>query len=101
MPTPLKTHIKSKWLLFSKTLLCIYKWYVKLYDAKRYCDMYESEKMKTALKAACESLEEYLDYRKCAEYGIFENWYRGELKMNIRQKLYATKELLGQAPENL
>ncbi len=101
MPKSMNKHIKSKWLLYSKTLLCTYKWYVNLYEAKCYCDMYESEKMKSALNAACESLEEYLKYRKCAEYGIFENWYRGDLKLNVKQKLYATKELLGQTPDLL
>jgi len=85
--------------LFTKTLLHIYKWYVNLYEAKKYYDMCESEKMRDSLNAACESLEEYLSYRKCAEYGIFENWYRGEIKMNIKQNLFNTKMLLGQTPD--
>ncbi len=96
---PLKKHIEVKWLLFSKTLLYIYKWYVNLYEAKQYCDFYESEKMKASLNSACRNLEEYLNYRKCAEYGIFENWYRGDLKMNVKQKLYDTVRLLGQTPD--
>jgi len=96
---PLKKHIEVKWLLFTKTLLHIYKWYVNLYEAKKYYDMCESEKMRDSLNAACESLEEYLSYRKCAEYGIFENWYRGEIKMNIKQNLFNTKMLLGQTPD--
>ncbi len=75
---PLKKHVEVKWLLFSKTFFYIYKWYVYLYEAKQYCDLYESEKMKASLNAARRSLEEYLRYRKCAEYGIFENWYRGD-----------------------
>lgn len=96
---PLKKHVEVKWLLFSKTLLYIYKWYVNLYEAKHYCDLYESEKMKDSLNSACRSLEEYLNYRKCAEYGIFENWYRGDLKMNVKMHLYNTKRLLGQTPD--
>ena len=96
---PLKKHMEVKWLLFTKTLLHIYKWYVNIYEAKQYYDTYESEKMRASLNAACEELEEYLCYRKCAEYGIFENWYRGELKMNIKQNLFNTRMLLGQTPD--
>lgn len=95
---PLKKHIEVKWLLYASTLRYIYEWYLKLYEAKRYCDLYESAKMKASLTAACESLEAYLNYRKCAEYGIFESWYRGDLKMNVKQRLYDTKRLLGQTP---
>ena len=55
--------------------------------------------MKESLNSACRNLEEYLNYRKCAEYGIFENWYRGDLKMNVKMHLYNTKRLLGQTPD--
>ena len=96
---PLNKHIEVKWLLYAKTLLYIYKWYVNLYEAKMYCDLYESENMKASLNSACRSLEEYLQYRKCAEYGVFKDWYRGDLKMNIKQRLYYTKRFLGQAPD--
>ena len=99
LPYPQKKHIEVKWMLYTKTLLYIYKWYVNLYEAKRYCDLYESEKMKTSLNEASRNLEEYLRYRKCAEYGIFANWYRGDLKMNVKQRLYDTRRLLGQTPE--
>ena len=75
------------------------KWYVNLYEAKKYCELYESEKMTNSLNAAAQSLEEYLKYRKRAEYEIFENWYRGDLKMNVKQHLYNTKRLLGQTPD--
>lgn len=67
---------------------CIYSWFVNVYEAKKKCDLYESEGMKKLLIAAYENLKEYLDYRKCAEYGEFENWYRGELKLNIKQFLF-------------
>lgn len=96
---PLNKHVEVKWLLFAKTLLYIYNWFVNLYEAKIYCDLYDSEKMKNSLKISCRNLEEYLEYRKCAEYGVFENWYRGDLKMNVKQHLYNTKRLLGQTPE--
>ncbi len=99
MSSPLNKHIEVKWLLYTKTLLYIYQWYINIYEAKQYCDLYDCENMKKSLKLACENLEEYLQYRKCAEYGAFENWYRGDLKMNIKQRLADTRRLLGQTPD--
>ncbi len=91
-----RKHIECKWLLYINTLLNIYKWYVNLYEAKMHCDKMESEEMKESLRKACTSLEEYLEYRKIAEYNNFENWYRGESKIDVKQLLYNTKRLLGQ-----
>ena len=99
LPERLSRHIRVKWLLFSKTLLCVYKWYICVYDMKSSYDLCETEKTLGFYKAACESLEEYLKYRKCAEYGEFGNWYRGDTKMNIKQQLYNTKRFLGQTPD--
>ena len=91
-------HIRLKWMLYVKTLTYIYKWYTFVYKAREYCLNGQSEEMKSALNAASESLEEYLAYRKCAEVGAFENWYRGDLKMNIVQRLFDTRRRLGQTP---
>lgn len=96
---PLKTHFKIKWLLSAKTLNYIYKWYVALHDAKIYRDEYDGENMKKSIIEASGYLFDYLNYRKCAEYGEFANWYRGDLKMNIKQRLYDTLKIIGQTPE--
>lgn len=87
--------VHCKWWLYTKTLLHIYRWYVYLYEAKLCYDKGENDEMQGLLQKACACLEEYLDLRKCAEYGDFENWYRGELKMNVKQKLDITRKLLG------
>lgn len=55
--------------------------------------------MVKSLKAAARYLGEYLEYRKCAEYGKFENRYRGDLKMNVKQRLYDTMKTFGQTPD--
>lgn len=96
---PLKTHAKIKWLLSAKTLNYVYKWYVSLYEGKVYRDLCDGENMVKSLKAAARYLGEYLEYRKCAEYGKFENWYRGDLKMNVKQRLYDTMKTFGQTPD--
>jgi hypothetical protein len=96
---PLKKHLQVKWLLFSKTLLNIYKWYVSLFEAKQSYDANDGEVFKTKLNSACEVLHEYLIYRKVAEYENFENWYRGDLKMDVAQLYLSTKKLLGHTAE--
>ena len=95
---PLKKHIEVKWLCYTHIMKSLYEWYIHLYDAKKYCDLRQSEEFKDSLNKASESLERLLEYRKCAEYGIFENWYRGDTKMNVKQHLYDTRRLLGQTP---
>ena len=87
-------HVRCKWWLYTKTLLHSYRWYVDLYEAKLCYDNKNIEEMQKLLKRACATLEEYLELRKCAEYGEFENWYRDELKMNVKEKLDITKQLL-------
>ncbi len=96
LSAPLKHHVMCKWWLYSKTLLHIYRWYVSLYKAKGYYDKADKTNMQVSLRKAVESLEEYLSVRKCAEYGIFQDWYRGEIKMNVQKRLMQTKELLAQ-----
>jgi len=94
----LKGHVQCKWWLYTKTLLHAYRWFVALCEAKKCYEDGDGDGMKAKLTKACESLEEYLSMRSCAEYGEFKNWYRGELKMNVKQQLYNTKRLLGQTP---
>ena len=94
----LKKHIRAKWRCYTHIMKSLYEWYINLYDAKKYCDLRQSEDFKASLNKACESLEKLLEHRKCAEYGIFENWYRGDTKMNVKQHLYDTRRLLGQTP---
>ena len=97
---PLKTHVLVKWLLSAKTLNCIYKWYVSLYEAKKYYDEYKSEEMKTAVFSACDYLSELLKFRKCAEYGEFEKWYRGDVKFNIKYRIMDAYRLIGLTPDS-
>lgn len=96
LPDRLKKHVECKWYLYAKSLYAMYAWYVSVYEAKRYYDNDETEEMLKSLQKACNALEEYLIERKNAEYGDFENWYRGDLKMNVPQRLASTKRLLGQ-----
>ena len=62
--------------------------WTKHYDAKNI------EETEHSIKEACKALEEYLHIRKCAEYGDFENWYRGDIKLNVNDVLYCTRWIL-------
>lgn len=95
----LQRHVQCKWWLYTKTLLHFYRWFIFVYEGKIAYDGNDEKQMAEKLNAACESLEEYLSLRKCAEYGAFENWFRGDLKMNVVQRLLDSRRLLGQIPK--
>ena len=90
----LKEHVRCKWWLYTKTLENIYRWYVCLYEAKLCQDRGDRLAAQIRIGDACKNLEEYISLRKCAEYGEFANWYRGEKKLNIQKRLIATRRLL-------
>ncbi len=89
-----KRHINCKWRLYSITLSCAYKWFICVFKAKKMYDKGDDFGAKRELEKACGSLVYYLDYRKIAEIGDFENWFKGDKKMDVRQKLAATENLL-------
>ncbi|MBE6986854.1 MAG: hypothetical protein E7433_05470 [Ruminococcaceae bacterium] len=95
---PLKTYIRVRWINHTGMILYLYQWYANLYEARVFCAKMEAEQFRHSVEKACESLENLLAHRKCAEYGIFKNWYRGDLKMNVKQRLYDTRSLLCQTP---
>lgn len=99
LPSSLKTHLTIKWVLSAKTLWYIYNWYVNLFEAKTAYDNYQAENMVNYILSAANYLKEYLAFRKCAEYGEFINWYRGDLKMNVKQRLYNTLAIIGYTPD--
>ena len=99
VPEDVRQHITCTWLLYTTMLLNVYRWYVFLYAAKGYYDQKDCANMTASLKKACACLEEYLHFRTCAEYGIFQHWFRGDTKMNIKQCLFETCKLLGHTPD--
>ena len=91
-----KKHFTAKWLCHAYTMSRLTEWYLLLFQAKKAYDRREqSDNVTELLERACQCLEELLEYRKRAEYGIFENWYRGEIKINIKNCLACTLRLLG------
>lgn len=90
----LKRHAKIKWLLSAETLNLIYRWYIAVYEAKLAYRSKNDIKVLENAHIAYDSLVKILKKRKCAEYGEFVNWYRGDTKMNIGELLGYTERLL-------
>jgi hypothetical protein len=85
---------RATFWLYTKSLHSFYLWFISLFDAKTAYQSGNTEETETALKHACLSLEDYLNARTRSEYGSFKNWYRGENKMNVRERLLCTRKLL-------
>ena len=94
LPARLQQHIQCKWWLYAQTLCAFYRWFICVYEGKLAYDEKDFSTAQKKIHAACESLENYLSIRKCAEYGTFENWFRGETKVNTKKRLNDTKEIL-------
>lgn len=82
-------HYRIKWINSANIMYGLYTWYCLVYEASSNTDTCK-EKLKQALKC----IENILEYRKCAEYGEFENWYRGDTKLNTKNLIKFTQETI-------
>lgn len=94
LPEKAALHVRVKWQNYCNIMLCLYLWYEALYLAKKAYDKDDKQEYTAKVKTAIESLERLVEFRKCAEYGVFQNWYRGDDKMTIKKALEKTKGLL-------
>ena len=85
---------RATFWLYTKSLHSFYLWFISLFEAKTAYHLKKAKEAENDLKRACLSLEDYLDARTLSEYGSFKNRYRGENKMNVRERLLCTRELL-------
>jgi hypothetical protein len=79
----------EEYKLMTRFVICLSRWAEHVW---RYRDTGD----KSCLLSAAEYLNTYLQDRKCMEQPPFENWYRGEDKMNIR-KLCADTQTLAES----
>lgn len=93
--------VEVTWLLYVETLICIYSWFINLYEAREALHAKEAKTMKERILTAAKALERQLEIRKRAEYGDFENWYRGDRKMDLHKHLYHTYRLIGYCPKTV
>ena len=82
-------HYKVKWINSANIIYGLYSWYALVYEASQ-----NSERRKDKLTNAIKHINNILDYRKCAEYGDFKNWYRGDTKLNTKNLITLTQEVV-------
>lgn len=90
----LRVHIRAKWLNYAYTINSLYEWYVAVFEAKLAYDKNDVQGYVALVEKAAECLEFNLKFRKNAEYGEFENWYRGEILSDVKKLLSLTNRLI-------
>lgn len=87
-------HVKVKWQNYCSIMMNLYGWYKALYEAKNAYDANNKALYTENVNIAVTHLEDLLEFRKNAEYGKFQNWYRGDIKMKLCDCLECAKKLL-------
>lgn len=82
-------HYRVKWINSANIIYGLYSWYCMVYEASQ-----SATERKEKLKQAAEHINDILEYRKCAEYGDFENWYRGDTKLKTANLITLTQQLI-------
>jgi hypothetical protein len=67
----------------------------RLYEAKKERDREEMAQCVASLRKAADEVKNILEYRKCAGSNDFENWYRGDTKLDIPRLLREIENLIG------
>ena len=70
-------------------MYCLYTWYYLVYEASQ-----NPVESKEKLKQAKNFINNILEYRKCAEYNEFKNWYRGDTKLKTAHLVSLTQEVI-------
>lgn len=79
-----RLYFEAHWLVYTDLMLTLYRCFVILYRAKKSDS---PEEKKKELDLAYNLVKSYLDGRKVAEQGDFENWYNGDTKLDISRLL--------------
>ncbi len=79
-------HYKIKWINSANIIYGLYSWYCSVFEAYEHPEN-RTEKLKESIKY----IETILEYRKCAEYGEFKNWYKGDKKLKTAKLIDDTK----------
>lgn len=80
------------WATYAKTLRALYACMLYMFDAKSAHDGGDDKLCIEKLGLAANEMRELLEYRKCAERGDFENWYRGDTKLDLPRLLREIEE---------
>lgn len=82
-------HYRIKWINSANIIYGLYSWYCAIYEAYQNPD-----ECKEKLNQAINHIKNILEYRKCAEYGDFKDWYRGDTKLKTKSLISITQEVI-------
>ena len=82
-----KSNALTLWAVYANNILGLYTCLMSLYEAKRARDGGDMSKCIALMQNSAETVRKMIEYRKIAEYGDFESWYRGDTKLDIPRLL--------------
>ena len=82
-----KSNALTLWAVYANNILGLYTCLMRLYEAKRARDGGDMSKCIALMQSSAETVRKMIEYRKIAEYGDFESWYRGDTKLDIPRLL--------------
>ena len=87
-----KSNALTLWAVYTNNILGLYTCMMSLYEAKKARDGGEKSKCIALMQRSADTIRNMLEYRKIAEHGDFENWYRGDTKLDIPRLLREIEE---------
>ena len=75
------------WAVYAKTMEGLYGCLMRLYEAKKARDGEDRAESLRLLSLAANEISEILEYRERVETKDFENWYRGDTKLDLPRLL--------------
>ena len=95
LPEQVGGGILMHWAVYANTMSGLYGAMCRLYEAKKERDREEMAQCVASLRKAADEVKNILEYRKCAGSNDFENWYRGDTKLDIPRLLREIENLIG------
>jgi hypothetical protein len=95
LPEQVSGGILMHWAVYANTMSGLYGAMCRLYEAKKDRDREEMAQCVASLRKAADEVKNILEYRKCAGSNDFENWYRGDTKLDIPRLLREIENLIG------
>lgn len=75
------------WAVYASNMAGLYGCMARLYEAKKARDGGKADESVALMRSAADSVKSMIEYRKRTQVGDFENWYRGDTKLDIPRLL--------------
>ncbi len=94
-----RKHITVKWINPAHIMMCLYNMFICVYEAEKCATEKSKEEALNKVNKAYQYACKFIEFRKCAEYGEFKNWYRGDKKLNaerLKEKIIQLESFIKQ-----